>query len=807
MRPAPFQMEIALIHPLKNSQKNLMTETDYLQFTVTGQIEATESGLSLVTTDGTRLKIKKLPPEIPSRATTWQVIPSTDSNGTISSILLEKECPLQHIEDCTLRGRVTQLVAKGQGLQIKITRPGLKTLRINLNGSDKRMKVGEVWEVVAKRVENRLFLHKAFLKSLATEEPLEKALSTEILTNPDSEEVKASEPLSPDQKVVSRVQEALKAKTQVGDWQLEVAKKRSPLYWECVAYSPSLNQKARVSLNGKAPSVYCYGESTSSEPLALSNPDRLVVTPLGAARGIGASCFQILIGPYEIVLDCGTRPKGYDPLPALDLLNNPNLLLISHAHQDHLGAVPVFHNRYPGVRMITTEATRELAYVMLTDGLKIQQRSEDSPQLFDSIDLESTLFRLETQPIGIDFEPLPGLLVRFINAGHILGAACIYLRYGERSLLYTGDFHTTNSRTTTGLSLKELPTAEILITESTYGDGLHPSRKTQESALIESLVEVVKAGGNVLIPAFALGRAQEILLALRTANVFQKLSVPIYVDGLVRAVTEVFRENLDWLPTTVQNLIRINGKEPFFDELGTPPIIPIEKPSERPLALAKPSIIVSSSGMLTGGPSVYYAGVLLERENAAIFLSGYTDEESPGRLLQNLQTGDTLELEGKSITVRAQVKRFNLSAHADKVGLGQVINQIKPKHLILIHGSIRALHELASSGDNQVRFYIHIPKVGEAIELGSVPEHLSDEQLSKIAQPQEFEMVVEKVGNETMLQVPNSVVENDPRWQMFSAAGTVDAVWDGLCIKLIPRLNSDLVLELESETFDEPELE
>jgi Cft2 family RNA processing exonuclease len=779
-----------------------MSETDFLQFTVTGQIEETSSGLFLVTSEGTRLKIKKSPLEIPTQLTTWQVIPSTDSDGIISSILLEKECSSQQKEDCSLRGRVTQLGAKGKNLLLKIARPGLKTVKITVNGSDKRMKVGEVWEIIANRVENRLVLKEALPQSLTAEENQEKSLPKEISTLPSVSSTSASE-----NKLASLVQAALKEKTQVEDWQLKTVKKRSRSSWECVAYSPSLNQRARVNLNGKAPSVYCFGESSNSEPPTLSNLDRLIVTPLGAARGIGASCFQILIGPYEIVLDCGTRPKGYDPLPALDLLNNPNLLLISHAHQDHLGAVPVFHNRYPGVRMITTEATRELAYVMLTDGLKIQQRSEDSPQLFDSQDLESTLFRLETQPIGKDFEPLPGLFVRFINAGHILGAACIYLRYGERTLLHTGDFHTTNSRTTTGLSLKDLPIAEILITESTYGDGLHPSRKTQESALTESLVEVVKAGGNVLIPAFALGRAQEILLALRTANVFQKLSVPIYVDGLVRAVTEVFRENLEWLPTTVQNLIKITGKEPFFDEQGTPPIIPIENASERPLALSKPSIIVSSSGMLTGGPSVYYAGVLLERENAAIFISGYTDEESPGRLLQNLQTGDTIELEGKSITVRAQVKRFNLSAHADKVGLGQVINQVNPKHLVLIHGSITALHELAKAGDNQVRFYIHIPKVGEAIELGSFPEHLSDEQMLKIAQPQEFEMVVKNVGDETVLQVPKSVVENDPRWQMFSAGGIVDAVWDGLCIKLIPRLNSNLVDESEEEIFDELEFE
>ena len=107
--------------------------------------------------------------------------------------------------------------------------------------------------------------------------------------------------------------------------------------------------------------------------------------------------------------------------------------------------------------------------------------------------------------------------------------------------------------------------------------------------------------------------------------------------------------------------------------------------------MAKPSVIVASSGMLSGGASVYYAKTLLERENAAVFISGYTDEESPGRLLQNLNTGDKIELDGVEITVRAQIKRFNLSAHADKVGLTQVINKVNPKHLILVHGSLPTL--------------------------------------------------------------------------------------------------------------------
>jgi predicted metal-dependent RNase len=140
-----------------------------------------------------------------------------------------------------------------------------------------------------------------------------------------------------------------------------------------------------------------------------------------------------------------------------------------------------------------------------------------------------------------------------------------------------------------------------------------------------------------------LGRAQEFFLAIRTYHLFHKLKIPIYVDGLVRAVTDVFRNNLDLLPAAVQNLVKQNGIEPFFDPVGTPPIISIGSPKERPLAMAHPSVIVASSGMLTGGAIRELCNNSTRTRKCGYHHSGYTDEESPGRLLQNLQTGDKID--------------------------------------------------------------------------------------------------------------------------------------------------------------------
>ncbi|RCJ39618.1 exonuclease [Nostoc minutum NIES-26] len=551
------------------------------------------------------------------------------------------------------------------------------------------------------------------------------------------------------------------------------------LEWSGTVENKKLRIQGTVGNTALAIHEFCRSYNSAQHN---SHPDRLRVTPLGAARGIGASCFKVEIGNYEVVLDAGTRPKGSNPLPAFEHLNNPNLILIGHAHQDHIGALPVLHRMFPATPMICTPGTRTIAQVMLSDCLLLQQLNEDFEPLFDETDLQETLFRLETQVRGREFQPLPGLTVKFINAGHIVGAACIYLKLGNRSLLYTGDYNLANSRTTEGLQINDLPTADILITEATYGASVHPNRKQQETELVQAVWDVVAKGGNVLIPAFALGRAQEIILALKTSVKFSRSQVPIYVDGLVRAVTDVFSDNLSLLPKTVQNLALASRTAPFCDGKR---VIAISDPQQRPIALSKPSVIIASSGMLSGGASVYYAKVLLERENAAIFISGYTDEESPGRLLQNMQQGEVVTIDEQDYTVRALLRKFNLSAHTDRVGIGQVIAKVAPHHLVLVHGTSAGLHDLARS-DLQKHYIIHIPRVGDVVEYGVVPEFISESTQIELTYPKEIELEIVAEHDGAWIRVPPDVVDVDPRWQLLSQMGSVRAKWNGSTLVLLP---------------------
>jgi Cft2 family RNA processing exonuclease len=806
----------------------------YCEMTVSGIIAPDDrepNKLVLTTPDGCQFRAAPLGDvDICEGSRQWRVIPIMQTDGNITRLQIVEEQSPRMLEGDRFAcvGRTNQVSRKHNIVSLKIERPGEPTIRPTLFDPPSQVKSGQLWQIVAQRVGTTLATIEATqLDGLEVDESVPKSL-------PSGADKTVYEPRNLDKERASEITPlalaALNKELNERDWELSLTRVKEPTWeWEAQSLVPS-DLRARIQVNArtKVARVYVYPHQSKFIPAKSSVPsdgeevtsdegdkylDRLIVTPLGAARGIGASCFRVQIGPYEIVMDSGTRPKGSDPLPAFELLDRPNLILITHAHLDHIGALPIFHRDFPDVPMICTHGTREIAHVMLTDGLKVQaaqqrrtlvgfpdvksatrqrQGNEDFGQVFTADDLDRTLFQLQTQPVGVDFSPLPGLTVRFIHAGHIVGAACIYMEYGNRSILYTGDYNTTSSRTAEGLKLADLPQADILITESTYGSDTHPSRRTQESDLIKAIVEVVANGGNVLIPAFALGRAQEIILAIRTSALFHSVNVPVYVDGLVREVTDLFQTQLDLLPAAVQNFAKTQS--PFFSDKSSPRIISIGSHKERPLAIAHPSVIIASSGMLTGGASIGYAKILLERENAAVFISGYTDEESPGRFLQSLEPGSEIELDGTALTVRAKIQRFNLSAHADRVGITQVIHRVNPQHLILIHGSQSALHELSRAGDLRDKYWIHIPDVGDTITFGQAPEHLSKAQVARVDAGQEFEVEIEAEFDGAWLRIADSVLE-DPRWQHLAATGLLSAKWTKGGLMLKPASHKSMAVD------------
>ena len=442
---------------------------------------------------------------------------------------------------------------------------------------------------------------------------------------------------------------------------------------------------------------------------------------VGGAQGVGASCVAIELAGQWIVVDAGVRvDRKSDPLPDLALLEGKDVraIFVTHAHADHIGALPLLHQAFPLVPIFTSRGTSLLMEVMLADAMKVMARravEEMELPLYPEHLIGSMLTRVRPIPVGEPFTlgELPGITVHASRAGHIAAAVSLGFVADEGSLVVSGDISITPQRTVLGAIAPPLKSPDLLVLESTYGARLHPNRQAEELRLCQAVAEGIARGGHVLIPSFGLGRGQEILLILRAAQEKGQIPLfPIYVDGLIRRVCSTYMLLPEALPPTLQRQIR-RGYAPFSGgEINY-----VRDPREREKILAGPSsCIVSSSGMLTGGPSAWYAARLAEQELASIFITGYQDEESPGRKLLDLaeHKSSTLDVGGMQVAVRCQVAKYSLSAHADGSELAAYAASLQPKQVALVHGDEEARVALRGllKGTEVI-----LPKNGESLLL------------------------------------------------------------------------------------------
>lgn len=462
----------------------------------------------------------------------------------------------------------------------------------------------------------------------------------------------------------------------------------------------------------------------------------LKLTFLGGADEIGASGILVETGSSRVVVDCGLRMGGAgarDPLPDLASVGLPDeldALVVTHSHLDHTGALPLLHASAPRLPVLATAPTFDVLGVMLSDAVKIMDqnlRREEEIPLYPPEAVDALLGRARPAPF---LEPLPlgkaatngsrrsPDTVTFFPAGHILGAACVGITSPEGSVLITGDYSVTDQRTVPGAMTPRFK-PDVVVTETTYGGRLHSNRALEERRLVEAVRERIEAGGKVLIPAFALGRGQEVLLILERAARRRELPpVPIYVDGLVRAVCDVYVRHPDVLQRPLRRRIQKKAENPFFGDGSL--VRRIRSPRDREAVLTGgPCVIVSSSGMLSGGPSAFYAAGLLPDPENLITITGYQDEESPGRRLLDLAEGKTrtLRVAGEEQEVGARVSKYNLSAHADEGEVVAFVGALRPRDAVLVHGSWEARRAVASRLGAAVRREVYLPELGDTLEL------------------------------------------------------------------------------------------
>ena len=431
----------------------------------------------------------------------------------------------------------------------------------------------------------------------------------------------------------------------------------------------------------------------------MAGEPEIALTFLGGADEIGASSTLVEVAGTTLLVDCGIRFEAGRALPDLAALSGRSLdaVLLTHAHTDHSGALPVVSEAWPATPVYMTPPTIDLVTILARDALRLMaagfEREGEIP-LYGEAAVENALHMARAVPLLSTFA-VGNVEVTFLPASHILGAAMVHLSTPAGTVLFTGDYSVEAQRTVPALDRPSLP-VDLLVTESTYGNRLHADRKTAEGRLVTRAATVLEGGGRVLIPAFAIGRAQEVLLILRQALERKELpDVPVFADGMVRAVCEVYGRH----PHYVTNVLarRIRREHPFY----TDRIRPVATPAERAAVLeAGPCVIVASSGMLAGGASTFYAAALAPRERDAILITGYQDEESPGRALLRLAEAAgprALRLGGREVEVRCSFETYSLSAHADRMQMAGLVEGLAPRTVVLVHGDPEARASLERS--------------------------------------------------------------------------------------------------------------
>ena len=427
------------------------------------------------------------------------------------------------------------------------------------------------------------------------------------------------------------------------------------------------------------------------------------VSVLGGGNEVGASCLHIKIADTNILIDAGMRMHGDHPLPALgmlDELERPDIILVTHAHADHIGALPVIHSLYPEVPLYATPPTVDLMNIMMKDSYKILERRCRETNTLPPYTEEQVTHLLQSVllfPANGELK-IGDVTIKSFRAGHILGAVMFLIEGDGESIFVTGDLSFKAGRTIPGARVPHGIQPDVLIMESTYGNRVHTDRNTEEKRLAEEVAEVIANGGFALIPAFALGRAQEVLLVLQDymdKGLIQEF--PIYVDGLVTPISRIYKNYPHFLKGPVAHRIRNHGDAFLTDGR----CIAVGVKEREHIINGKPGCIVASSGMLNGGASSWYAEKLVNHEKNAIFITGYQDEESPGRKLLNIADGleDQIELNGKSMPIKCRVDKFGLSAHADANEMNRFVQTLNPTYTLLVHGDDDARHQLSGMID------------------------------------------------------------------------------------------------------------
>ena len=420
-------------------------------------------------------------------------------------------------------------------------------------------------------------------------------------------------------------------------------------------------------------------------------------TNLTRFNEIGANCYLVEAGGRRLLIDAGMHPKleGREALPELGVIDGDlDAVLISHAHHDHLGALPVVHRLFPGAEIVLTEMTAALGDAMLHNSVNVMcsQREElgitDYP-LFTHREVESCVARMSPLRLGRKLDLGGGTTVEFFDAGHIPGGAGMLVRSGGRSLFYTGDVQFEDQNFCRAADFPRDAGLDVLVMETTRGAAARAEHYTR-AAETERFAAVVRRtferGGAVLVPVFALGKTQEFLLLLHGCKERGLLpaDTPVHLGGLGTKLTQI----IDRFTGPLRR------QAPGFELLRDSGVhLPGRK--HRGAVQAKPGHLYAlSSGMMTENTtSNTFARTFLDERRNSICFVGYADPESPGGRILAARPDDPVVLDHRlaPVTLRAEVARFDFSGHATRDALRAFARDLRPRKILLVHGEPDAL--------------------------------------------------------------------------------------------------------------------
>jgi len=443
---------------------------------------------------------------------------------------------------------------------------------------------------------------------------------------------------------------------------------------------------------------------------------------LGGGQEIGANSYLLNIDGVPLLLDAGLHPKKYglESLPDYDCIDRElEAIFISHAHLDHVGSLPVINHRQPQAPIFATIPTKDIALRMLHNTVTVMNIFREEKGILDYPFFEHQDLRpLEGELIGLEFggavgsSPSPGKILservhlrggiqaRFIPAGHVLGAGGILLRQGKRHLYYTGDVSLQDQTLIPGAIIPNLK-IDTLILECTYANDpeYHSQQRQREiHSLASEASSILSGGGCVLIPAFALGRTQELLHIIHYLMCRGQIpSVPLYISGLGKSITEIYQEHRRHLRPQASML-----SFDLFSVLGYLDDLSIEA------LLREPCLIVATNGMMVEStPSARLARRMVQDERHGIFFCGYIDPDTLGYWVFHSHPGDSLAFSpgGDPVAIKTpNIRRFYLSSHADRYELLELARKIRPRNIVLVHGQKAGMEFMQGelSGESQV---------------------------------------------------------------------------------------------------------